>query len=285
VSDAVTLGSVDLRARLAWRGALLAAILNAVGAPLELLVARDTLDLPATAPLTSAAIGVVLAAILWWRRDRTTRLEAAVLFSINTAAIVVMLWIDNTHWVTLGPRWAPFQANKLGAITVGLLTPEIAVGVASIVAYAGSAIVQWMLWGAAERAVLARGEPVPTCIFAAFGLVLLVFAARRYALERRLVAEAKEAAALEELARTLLAVRDFANTPLQTIEAAMTLARLKHPEAHEPLARIEHALERLRGLNRVLAHHEQHIRWEKGAESFDALEELGPPADEKKRPS
>jgi len=274
VSDAVTLGSVDLRARLAWRGALLAAILNAVGAPLELLVARDTLDLPATAPLTSAAIGVVLAAILWWRRDRTTRLEAAVLFSINTAAIVVMLWIDNTHWVTLGPRWAPFQANKLGAITVGLLTPEIAVGVASIVAYAGSAILQWWLWGPAERAVLARGEPIPTCIFAAFGLVLLVFAARRYALERRLVAEAKEAAALEELARTLLAVRDFANTPLQTIASATALARLRHPDVSVELVRIERALKRMQELNSLLARHEGHIRWRKEDESFDAVERL-----------
>ena len=273
------------RARLAWRGSLLAAILNAVGSPLELVVARDVPGIPRWPALAAAAIGVVLLVYLVRGRERPTRAGAAVTMIVNTAAIVTLLVINNQHWAALGPHWAPFQANKLGAITIGLLTPEIPVGLVCICGYAGSAVVQFLSFPPSVREQLTRGEPVTTCIFAAFGVIILVVGTRRYALERRLLEQEHEAAALEQLARALLAVRDFANTPLQTIEAAMTLARLKHPEAHEPLARIEHALERLRGLNRVLAHHEQHIRWEKGAESFDALEELGPPADEKKRPS
>ena len=211
---------------------------------------------------------------LLWQRKQPTRSAAAVVFTINTLAIVTMLWLDNEHWVTIGPRWAPFQANKLGAITVGLLTPEIAVGVVNIAFYAGAAVLQWLLWAAPERAVLARGEPVPTCIFAAFGVVLLIFAARRYDLERRLVEQMHEAAATEELARTLLAVRDFANTPLQTIASATALASLRHPDVAVELQRIERALGRMQELNRLLSQHETHIRWRKEDESFDAVERL-----------
>ncbi|HEY2745881.1 MAG TPA: hypothetical protein VGL86_14695 [Polyangia bacterium] len=265
---------IDPRARLAWRGALLAAALNVCGSPLELVVAHNVVDLPAAPPLCAAATGLILIAWLLWTRDRPTRAGAAAAFTINTASIVIMLWLDNSHWVTIGPRWAPFQASKLGAITVGLLTPEVAVGVLSIAAYAGSAVVQWLTWNAAERAVLARGEPVPTLIFAAFGLVLLVFAARRYDVERMLVEEQKHAAALEQLARTLLAVRDFCNTPLQTIESATAVTRMHHPAAAADLERIERALGRLHELNEILSQHEQHLRWGKEDESFDALERL-----------
>src|SRR5262249_10892574 len=88
-----------------------------------------------------------------------------------------------------------------------------------------------------------------------------------------------EAAALEKLARTLLAVRDFANTPLQTIEAATALARKQHPEVGEQLGTIERALARMRELNRVLSGHEAHVRWQPGDESFDALERLTRPSD------
>ncbi len=265
---------IDPRARLAWRGALLAAVLNLAGSPMELLVAHDSINLPPWPSLCASATGLVLIGYLLWTRHRPTRAAAAAAFTINTAAIVIMLWLDNKYWITIGPRWAPFQANKLGAITVGLLTPEIAVGVLSIAAYAGAAVVQWLTWDAAQRAVMARGEPVPTLIFALFGLVLLIFATRRYAVERQLVEEQKHAAALEELARTLLAVRDFCNTPLQTIESATAVARMRHPDAATDLARIERALVRLHELNKLLSQHEAHIRWGKEDESFDAVERL-----------
>jgi len=265
---------VDPRARLAWRGALLATVLNFAGSPMELLVARDTLVLPPAPSLLAAGTGVVLFVMLLLRGKHTTRAEAATVFLINTASIAIMLWLDNEHWVTIGPRWAPFQANKLGAITVGLLTPEISVGVISIAAYAGAAVVQWLTWDPAQRAVLARGEPMPTLIFAAFGVVLLVFSTRRYAVERHLVEQAEASAAMETLARTLLAVRDFANTPLQTIESAASLVRMRHPEATVELQRIERALDRMRELNGLLSQHESHLRWTKEDESFDAVERL-----------
>jgi hypothetical protein len=270
------------RARLAWRGSLLAAVLNAFGSPFELIVARDVPDMPRWPPLAASAVGLVVLVYLVRGRARPTRAGAAITMLVNTAAVVALLVISNQHWAALGAHWAPFQANKLGALTIGLLTPEIPVGIACIVAYAGAAVVQFLLFAPALREQLTRGEPLVTCIFAIFGIIILIVGTRRYALERRLLEQEHEAAALQKLARALLAVRDFANTPLQTIEAATTLARLQHPEAAKQLEHIDRALDRLRGLNRVLAHHENHLRWQPGDESFDALEELTGPGDEKK---
>jgi hypothetical protein len=270
------------RARLAWRGSLVAAILNLLGSPLELVIARDVPGMPRWPSLASAAVAVVLLAYLVLRRARPTRAGAAITMLLNTAVIVTMLCINNQHWAALGPHWAPFQANKLGALTIGLLTPEIPVGLACIGAYALSAVVQFALLPPSVREQLARGEPMTTCVFAAFGVIILVVGTRRYALERRLLEQEHQAAALETQARALLAVRDFANTPLQTIEAAAALARAQHPEAADQLARIERAIERLRGLNSILSHHEVHLRWQPGDESFDALEKLARPTDGKK---
>lgn len=222
-------------ARIAWRGSLLAAILNLVGSPFELVIARDVPGMPRWPPLAAAAVGAVLLVYLVVGRHRPTRAGAAVTMLVNTAAVVTMLFIGNEHWAQLGPRWAPFQADKLGALTIGLLTPEIAVGVVCIAAYAAAAVVQFALFSPAVRAQLASGEPVVTCIFAAFGLIILVVGTRRYAVERRLLENEHHAAALEQLARAMLAVRDYANTPLQTIEAATALARAQHPTAAQQL--------------------------------------------------
>ena len=76
-------------------------------------------------------------------------------------------------------------------------------------------------------------------------------------------------------------MRDFANTPLQTIETATALARLQPPDAETQLQRIERALDRLRVLNRLLSRHEVHIRWRPGEESFDAVEKLAGDGDGK----
>jgi hypothetical protein len=262
-------------ARIAWRGAMAAAALNVAGSLVELPLSRSIPNMPRWPSLFAAGTGLLLLALLARRRDRPTRLGAAVAFSANTAVILVELWITNIAWSSLGPRWAPFLANKLGALTVGLLTPEIGVGIANIAAYAGQAAAQWWRFPASLRAQLTKGEPWTTFIFAGFGLGLLVLSARRFAVERKLLQEQHEAIALERMVRLALAVRDFANTPLQTIASAAELLRLRRPETAGEVAIIERALARLQRLNRLVSRHESAIRWREGDEAFDAFERLG----------
>jgi hypothetical protein len=265
------------RAAIAWRGATWAALLNAIGAPLLLVVDRS-LHLPPAPPLISAGAGLLLAALLTARRDHPTRAGAAAAFLTNTAVLVWMLWVTNGHAAQLGARWAPFQTNKLGALTVGLLTPELGVGLASLAAYGGSAVLQWALFPQAVRDQLASGEPAATAIFTLFGALLLVESTRRLALQRRLLQRDHEAAEIRRRAEVLLAVRDLANTPLQTIALTAASLRARHPDLAPQLARLERALQRLDELNRALAAHERMAQWPVGSESFDPLSVLrGPP--------
>jgi hypothetical protein len=266
--------AIDPRARIAWRAALWASALNVLGSPMELVISRGVVSMPRWAPLGASAFGILLFTILLWRRERPTRGFAALAFLLNSAAVIGCMWVENARWSTLGTQWTPFQGDKLGALVVGLLTPELIVGLVAIAGYAAAVTIQWAMFSPEVRASLTRGEPMVTIIFAGVAVFILVSATRRYAFERRLIEQQRDAAALEELARALLAVRDFANTPLQVIASAAAVVQLKHPEAESQVAQIERALERLRRLNQLLSRHEANIRWRKEDESFDAMARL-----------
>jgi hypothetical protein len=262
------------RTILAWRSALWAAALNVLGTPIEPIVGRRVANRPNWPVFACLAVGLCVIVWLLLRRNRVTRLGAGVAFLVNTAAIVVMLWLENRAWAELGERWAPFEANKLGAFIVGLLAPELWVGVLSIAGYGLSATLQWFTLPPALRDQLAFGEPVITLIFALFGVALLLQSTQRYALQRRLVARGHQAESLERLARALLAVRDLTNTPVQTIELTIAALAVQHPEAAGSFERVGRALIRLRRLNQVLSEYESDVNWAGGGESFDPLEVL-----------
>jgi hypothetical protein len=78
---------------------------------------------------------------------------------------------------------------------------------------------------------------------------------------------------IEELARMSLAVRDLANTPLQTLE--LTLELLRRSDADPTIVeRLSRSLQRLRRLNELLASYEQDVVWTARQESFDAVRVL-----------
>jgi hypothetical protein len=77
------------------------------------------------------------------------------------------------------------------------------------------------------------------------------------------------------VARAFLAVRDLANTPLQTITSATAALRAQLPEAQRAtLDRIDRALAQLHELAAVLREHEQHMDWKPGEEAIDSLQHL-----------
>jgi hypothetical protein len=267
-------GSEGHRTVVAWRGAMWAAALTALGAPIGILLSRKVPGLSSWPAVACTAFGLVLFMFLFARRAHASRRGAAAAFLVDAAALIALLWHGNAHWALLGARWAPFQANKLGAFIVGLLTPELWVGVVAILGYGLSAVLQWSLFAPEVRASLAVGEPAITLVFMAFGLALLVQSLRRFALERRLVRRQEEAVTLERLARALLAVRDLTNTPVQTIEFTAALLRARNPELGPALERLDRAIASLHELNHVLADYEADVEWHPGGESFDAREVL-----------
>ncbi len=264
--------------RSALAGAAWAAALNILGMPILTASNRDVPGVPATSQVVSALIGVGLLAFLLARRKNVTVRACSVAFLINTASIATTLFVVNQQLAERAPHWAPFQPNKLGALVVALLAPEAWVGVVSIAAYVVPALVQLASFSPAVRARLAVGEPWATIAFGVFGLALLAYHLRRIDIERRMTASHADALAKERMARSLLAIRDLSNTPLQTIELSLALLRVGGGASEKTRAsafeRVERALHRLRDLNRLLSERVEQMSWSPDHESFDSEERL-----------
>ncbi|MGH9256486.1 MAG: hypothetical protein ACRD3C_18155 [Vicinamibacterales bacterium] len=260
----------DLGATHAWRGAFVAAALNAVGMPGDFLLARDIPDMPWYPAAMSALVGVGLIALLLIRRQRATVRLGSVVFLVNTVAILVALWITSGYWAAGDTSWTPFQANKLGALAAALLAPGLGVGLASIGGFAATAIGKFYLFDPEIQGRSPVGEPWLILFYALFGGVLLAYRLRSVTLERETLRLQAEAAAAEQLAGTFLRLRDYANTPIQIIAFTAELLRVRHPHLKPDLGRLERAVERLMELSRVLTHYESAHKWSPGDESLDA---------------
>jgi len=252
--------SLNLEARHAWRGALVAAALNAVGMPFDYFLARNVPGMPFYPSALSALAATGLIVVLWNRRRRPTVRLGSTVFLLNTAVMLVALWITSGYWAPTR-AWTPFQANKLGALAVPLVAPELKVGLVAIAGFAGMAIAKFYTLDPQIQRSLPVGEPWFVLIFAMFGAVLLVYRLRSLAFERdvlRLHAEAEVAA---QVARGFLRVRDYANTPIQTIVFATELLRRRNPDLQPILACIDRATARLMELSRAIRSYESMKSW------------------------
>jgi hypothetical protein len=249
------------QARNAWRGALWACGLNAVGMPLDILIARDVPNMPRWPPLLSAAAGVLLMLVLFAQRRRPTTRLARATFLVNIAVMLVALWITSGAYAAAPGRWIPFQANKLGALAAAMLAPDLVTGSLAIAGFAGMALLRYLTLHDALQERFAIGEPWTILIYAVFALALLAYRAQRIALARRMLRVRTESIATQRLARAFLALRDFTNTPLQTIELAAVILRRQHPELAPILDRIDRSVDRLYRLNNTFSVYESQIEW------------------------
>ena len=260
----------DLEARHAWRGALVAAALNAVGMPFDYFLARNVPNMPFYPSALSALVAVSLIVLLLIRRRRATVRLGSAVFLINTLVSLVALWITSGYWATT-QAWTPFQANKLGALAVPLIAPELRVGLVSIAGFAGTAIAKFYVLDPEIQRRLPIGEPWFVLIFAMFGAVLLVYRLRGLAFERDVLRLQAEAAVSAEVARGFLRLRDYANTPIQTIVFATALLRRRNPDLEPILLHINRATARLMELSRALKSYESMNNWNPGDRPSDRV--------------
>jgi hypothetical protein len=262
----------------AWRGTALATAITGVLALLlqlkELLLGGAPVG-PAIASGIFAAVSVAI--LLAYRRTATPRV-CGLAFLANTANIVLTLWSSSSSRSVLAGLWTPFSASTLGVITLALLAPDLWTGLLSIVALVVLGVAKYATLSVAARAYLRLHQPWIVLTHGALALALLMYRVRSLALEQRYWTEHSERMALERLARRLIAMRDLANTPRQTILFSAALLRARRPELEEIIVRIEHALQRLEALDRVLDVNAADVEWQRGEESFDPLAMLDRPA-------
>jgi hypothetical protein len=259
-----------LHVQTGWQGALVAALLNAVAMPLDLVIGRSVPDMPTWAPLGSSATGVVLVAVLVTRRRTPTPALNGAVFLLNTAAILIALWMTSGAYATAAGHWIPFQANKLGTLATAMLAPDLTVGLIAVAGFVGMVVLRDLTFSAEIVRQFPTGEPWTIFIYGLFGAALLAYRLHGQALERRLLTLRTESAASERLARTFLAVRDFTNTPLQTIELAAEVIRKRDPGLAPILDRIDRSVDRLFRLNHTFSAYESHLKWTTDDVSLDA---------------
>jgi hypothetical protein len=252
---------VDAGEQSARRSGIYACVLNAGGMGMEWMVEQGVAGIPWWPTVLSGAIGIgLLVALLAARRAPRLRLGSAV-FLLNALAVIAALWVTANHYVASGRHWTPFEANKLGAITIALLAPSSAVGLAGIAGYAGGALLQYGRFPDPVRASFPVAEPWATVAYSAFAVALLAFRQHHLAVERAAARRHAEADALQRFARTALALRDLSNTPLQTLELSLALLRERPENGAAILKRIENALVRLRALREALSRYETGFNW------------------------
>ena len=99
--------------------------------------------------------------------------------------------------------------------------------------------------------------------------MLLVYRLRGLAFEREVLRLHAEATAAEQVRRSFLRLRDYANTPIQTIVFATELLRVRNPDLRPILDRLDHAAKRLMELSRALSAYDSTHKWSPGDESLD----------------
>ena len=134
-------------------------------------------------------------------------------------AVIGSLWVSSQRLADSGVNWVPFRPHHLGVLAVALLAPSRAwVGIVSIVAFTSAALLQFALFDPEIRAHLAYGDPWATLAYGGFAIGLLIFRLRGNRIEQEMTIVNTRVVELERFARTMLAVRDLTNTPLQTLE-------------------------------------------------------------------
>jgi hypothetical protein len=247
--------------RYAWRGAMLACALNAIGMPLDIVLTTDVPGMPWWPAVSSSAVGLMLAVALVAFRARPTFRLATTVFMLNTAVMLVALWITSGAYAAAPGRWIPFQANKLGAVAASVLAPGLVTGLVAIGGFVGMVVLRYFMLPGTLQERLPISEPWAIFIYALFAVGILGYRVHSVRLARRMFLMRTESIATQRLARTFLALRDFTNTPLQTIELAANIVRKRCPDLGPILDRVDRSIDRLYRLNHALSVYESHLEW------------------------
>jgi len=219
---------------------------------LEWLIQREIAGTTWWPLLASGLVGLAILGALVAARSRPSLRLGAAAFLLNAAAVSAALWLSQADGHASGRFWRPFEANRLGALTVALLAPGRATGVVAIVGYVAAVLVQYHLLPDGARQQLPMEEPWATIGYGAFAVVLLSYRLRGLTLARDVARRCAEAVALERVTQASLALRDLANTPLQTLGLSLALLQARQSAPAPVLDRMERALQRLQALGHTL---------------------------------
>ena len=264
----------DRRAIELWRSSLVLAFSSGIASVIAALAFRHLPGLSLWQDFQTTFVAGVIAGLLFLQRKKPRALVCGVAFITVVASTMVTMAV-NQHQLSVSGRafFLPLGGHKAMLLAIGIIAPPVWLGAFSIAVVTLGAILQTTLLTAG--AVPFGGEPLVTCAIAGVAAGLLVMRTRARAAQRALAISRAEAMAAERLATTCLAIRDLANTPLQTLTSSTSLLELREGADLELVARMKRALGQLEHLNEILAAEEAQVRvdW-RHLETFDPWQEL-----------
>jgi hypothetical protein len=266
----------EQRAR-AWWGAFFATALTLLGEVAYIFIDWQVHSGDVTLPTLRAlhvleAVGL-LGLLVGRRRTASSQLSAGVFTAVALPYLIIFA-VAEVAMASLGRVWLPLTGHRLLMLGIGLLAPAgLKAGLGLIGAFALESVLLWYGLELGERLDM-PWEPWVTLVWGGTGCGLLVFRVRTWRIEQRLQKARAEAESLERVARLFLAMRDAANTPLQSLEVGVSLLQQRAPENAALLVTMERALSRLRSLTVRMAIADPLLDWDSEEESIDAEEVL-----------
>lgn len=205
-------------------------------------------------------------------RRLSDRVYRAVFFLSSVCIILGVLILNNDEMK--GGRNEGFFSIRVGALLAAFLAPSGRVGAAVLTLLAlGPVAESYLWWSAEQRSRLPVFEPWETVFVCLVAFGVLAAQRRRVALVHELAHARAECSGMSRMARLALSVRDYANSPLQTITIGSDTLRQQYPDDRE-LDDIDSAIVRLRLLTEALSPLSEVIEWDEVDVSFDALQRI-----------
>jgi hypothetical protein len=187
--------------------------------------------------------------------------------------IVITATLLNNDAMAQRGQFDAFPGSKLTALAIAFLAPSGAVGAALIgLTMLGPVAEVYLRWTAEQRNHMPVLEPWQTVLFGLVALGLLAVRRKHVSAVRELARERARRIGLARVARLVLSVQDFANTPLQTITLSIPL--LRQTNAGLDLGQLEAVMVDLTLLSATLA--QINVGFERAPDdlSFDSLERI-----------
>lgn len=203
-------------------------------------------------------------AILFFLQDKKPIHIASLVYLLNIFVDGCGVLVNHYQWVQMGVPFEAFFGFKIMSLIVAMQAPTVIwVGWSSLSFLLLAPLIQYFFWNPEQQKLLGVQEPGFTIVvILSCGLIyyqrLKIFSMIQK--QAQLQASAQQ---LRRFAHLLLGTQHLINSPLQVIETAVELIRLKHPETENLVQKIEAAFEPIRSVSRLLSFGRKHLDWEK----------------------
>ena len=244
-----------------------------IGAMAWTPIATTAMMLAVGLSITSGAITIVTTRR---RRRPLPDLTASLIFAANLTPAYWLVWLSTVVVARQSGYFVPFEALDLSVLTIAVLAPpDRRIGIPAILAGLVLAVLQSISFTPEQIARMPERSWVAPLAFTMFSIGLYLFRLKTFHISELAARKDVEATLLRRMTRTVLAIKDLANSPIQTIVLDSETLKRKCPEDVGILNRIQHAAHQLRDLNRLL---DDLIRKEEISSvsaSLDSSRELG----------